>query len=209
MSSRNDPHRITDLAALRAIIGEPNPAIELKVEATIVEEARDFIARSPFVVLATTDAAGNLDTSPKGDEPGFVLVEDERTIVIPDRSGNKLAYGHRNVLENEHVSVLFVVPGTNETVRVNGRAELTRDPELLQRLVARGKPALLGIRVHVDQCFFHCGKAFLRAGLWQPETWKQGVQVSFGQMFVRRAGGGDDLAAAIDEAVRTGYRDDL
>lgn len=209
MSTSNDPHRITDLAALRAVIGESNPAIEMKVEATIGEEARDFIARSPFVVLATTDAAGNLDTSPKGDEPGFVLVEDERTIVIPDRTGNKLAYGHRNVLENEHVSVLFVVPGTNETVRVNGRAALTCDPELMQRLAARGKPALLAIRVHVDQCFFHCGKAFLRARLWQPETWTQRVQVSFGQMFVRRAGGGDDLAQVIDEAVRTGYRDDL
>ena len=209
MNTSNDPYRITDLAALRAVIGEPNPAIEMKVEATIGEEARDFIARSPFVVLATTDAAGNLDTSPKGDEPGFVLVEDERTIVIPDRNGNKLAYGHRNLLENEHVSVLFVVPGTNETVRVNGRAELTRDPDLLQRLAARGKPALLGIRVHVDQCFFHCGKAFLRSGLWRPESWTQRVRVSFGKMFVRRAGGDDALAEVIDSAIETDYRDNL
>jgi len=209
MSTSNDPHRITDLAALRAVIGESNPAIEMKVEATIGEEARDFIARSPFIVLATTDAAGDLDTSPKGDEPGFVLIEDERTIVIPDRNGNKLVYGHRNVLENEHVSVLFVVPGTNETVRVNGRAELTRDPELMQRLAARGKPALLAIRVHVDQCFFHCGKAFLRARLWQPDSWTHRVRVSFGQMFARRTGGDDKLAELIDSAVETDYRDGL
>ena len=209
MENKEDPYRITHVGALREVIDEPNPALELKVDAVVGEEARDFIARSPFVVLATADGAGNLDTSPKGDAPGFVLVEDERTIVIPDRNGNGLVYGHRNVLENGHVSVLFVVPGTNETVRVNGRAELTRDPQLLQRLAARGKPALLAIRVHVDQCFFHCGKAFLRAGLWRPETWAERVRVSFGRMFVRKVGGNDELAAVIDSSVETDYRENL
>lgn len=209
MDKPRDPHRIDDVTALRAVIGEVNPALELKIETAIGDDARAFIARSPFLVLATADAAGNLDSSPKGDVAGFVLVEDERTIVIPDRNGNRLVYGHRNVLENPHVSVLFVVPGTNETVRVNGRAQLTTDPQLLERLAARGKPALLAIRVHVDQCFFHCGKAFLRAGLWRPETWAERLRISFGRMFVRKVGGDDAVAEAIDTAVETDYRDNL
>jgi hypothetical protein len=204
-----DPHRITDLAGLRAVVGELSPMLELKVEPAINDEARAFIGRAPFLVLSTADKDGNLDASPKGDGPGFVLVEDEHTIVIPDRPGNRLVYGHRNVLENPHVGVLFIVPGTNETVRINGRAELTTDPELLQRLTARGKPALLAIRVRVDQCFFHCGKAFLRSQLWQPEAWPTHERISFGRMFVRKVGGDDALAEAIDQSVETDYRDNL
>lgn len=204
-----DPHRITDVDALRAVIAAPQPLLELKVEDHVGEEARAFIGRAPFLVLATADQAGNLDASPKGDQPGFVLVEDERTIVIPDRSGNKLVYGHLNVLRNPHVGVLFIVPGTNETVRINGRAELTSDPALLQRLAARGAPAVLAIRVRVDQCFFHCGKAFLRAQLWKPEAWQAHVPISFGRMFAKKTGADEKVAEAIDTAVAEDYRTNL
>jgi uncharacterized protein len=200
---------ITSLEALRAIIGEPSPVVQMKLWQTLEPAARAFIARSPFVALATSDASGAIDVSPKGDEPGFVVVEDERTLLVPDRRGNKLVMGLQNVLANPRVGLLFFVPGTNETLRVNGRAELTADPAVCARLAVRGQPAQLAIRVTVDECFFHCGKAFLRAGLWEPETWPADVRVSFGKMLAPKFGGGEALEKQIDAAIEDDYRTNL
>ena len=202
-------HVIKTTEALREIVGPAPPGLELKNEATLNESAIDFVARAPFLVLSTAGAAGSLDASPKGDGPGFVLVEDDRTLVIPDRPGNKLAYGHLNILENPRVGLLFMIPGTPETLRINGTAELTSDPELLARLAARGRPAVLAIRVHVEECFFHCAKAFIRSQLWKPESWPERQKISFGRMFAKRAGVGDDVAERVDEAVEADYRDNL
>jgi len=204
-----DPHAIDDLTALRRIIGEPLPGLGLKNQNTISEEAREYIERSPFLVLATSDAQGNLDASPKGDGPGFCWIEDERTLVIPDRPGNKLVYGLQNILANPRVGVIFLLPGTPETVRVNGTATLTADPDLLARLAARGKPAVLAIRIHVEECFHHCAKAFIRSGLWKPESWSQRLKISFGKMAAKRAKLGDDVAARFDAAVEDDYRNNL
>ncbi len=204
-----DAARITTVEELRAVIGEPSPATQMKVWSTLEPPAREFIARSPFLVLATADAAGNQDVSPKGDIPGFVAVPDERTLLIADRKGNKLVMGLQNVLENPHVGVLFLVPGTNETLRVNGRAELTRDAAVCEQLAARGQPALLAIRVTVDECFFHCAKAFLRAELWKPATWPAGVRVSFGKMFAAKLGGDETMAQQIDAVIEDDYRSNL
>jgi PPOX class probable FMN-dependent enzyme len=204
-----DPHAIEDLEALRRVIGAPLRGLELKNQDTISDEARDYIARSPFLVLATSDAAGRLDASPKGDAPGFCLIEDERTLVIPDRPGNKLVYGLQNILVNPRVGVIFVLPGTPETVRINGRATLTSDPELLARLAARGKPAVLAIRVQVEECFHHCAKAFLRSNLWKPETWSPRLRVSFGAMAAKRLKVGADVAEKFDAAVEDDYRNNL
>jgi PPOX class probable FMN-dependent enzyme len=204
-----DPHVIRDLDALRAVIGQPLPGLGLKNEARICAEAREYIERSPFLVLATCDAEGRLDASPKGDGPGFCWIEDDHTLVIPDRPGNKLAYGLENILANPRVGVIFVLPGTPETVRVNGRAEITTDPELLRRLAARGKPAVLAIRVHVEECFHHCAKAFIRSKLWQPDTWSERLKISFGKMAAKRMSLGDDVAAKFDAAVETDYRENL
>src|SRR6267142_2012685 len=190
-----DPHEIEDLAALRRVIGEPIPGLGLKNQSTISDEAREYIERSPFLVLATSDAEGRLDASPKGDGPGFCLIEDERTLVIPDRPGNKLVYGLQNILANPRVGVIFMLPGTPETVRVNGIATLTSDPDLLARLAARGKPAVLAIRIQVEECFHHCAKAFLRSQLWKPESWQERLKISFGKMAAKRAKLGDDVAA--------------
>jgi PPOX class probable FMN-dependent enzyme len=195
-----DPHRLDTLDAVREVIGEPIPGLDLKVTGVLGDEVKEFIARSPFLVLSTADAEGNVDASPKGDEPGFVVVEDDETLVVPDRPGNKLVYGLTNIVDNSHVGILFMIPGTNETVRVNGRAELTADPELLERLAARGKPATLAIRVHVDQCFYHCAKAFIRSKLWKPDTWPENKKISFGKMFAQRVGvEGDDAAKLADD----------
>jgi len=158
-----DAHRIETRERLRERMGHPSEFTAGKVDDFVNDFARDFIAASPFLVLSTADAEGRQDASPKGDAPGFVAVEDEKTVVIPDRKGNKLLYGLENILENPHVGLLFLVPGTEETLRINGRAELTEDPALLARLAARGQDALLAVRVTVDECFFHCAKAFRRS----------------------------------------------
>ena len=208
MANRDD-HRIEDAEALRALVGELSPGVGLKLLEALDEFTIDFIARSPFLVLSTSDAQGRLDASPKGDAPGFVLVEDEHTLVIPDRPGNRLVFGHLNLLENPRVGILFLIPGTNETLRVNGRAELTKDPALLERLAARGRPAVLAIRVHVEEAFFHCAKAFLRSELWKPDTWPERRKISFGRMMARKLDAGDDVAEKIDAAVAENYRTDL
>jgi PPOX class probable FMN-dependent enzyme len=202
-------HDITDLDALRAVVGNPHPAIEAKNVDHLDDFARAFIARSPFLVLSTADSEGRVDASPKGDDPGFVLVEDERTIVVPDRPGNKLAYGHQNLLENPRLGLLFMIPDTPETLRINGRGALTADPDLLERLAVRGKPAVLAIRVTVEECFFHCGKAFIRSGLWNSDGWGPRHRVSFGEMFAAREGAGADTATAIDASIDADYRDNL
>jgi PPOX class probable FMN-dependent enzyme len=204
-----DPHAIHDLDALRRIIGEPIPGLGQKNQSVISDEAREYIERAPFLVLATSDAEGCLDASPKGDAPGFCLIEDERTIVIPDRPGNKLAYGLQNILVNPRVGVIFMLPATPETVRINGTAELTADPELLERLAARGKPALIAIRIHVEECFHHCAKAFIRSELWKPETWPPRLKISFGKMAAKRMKLGDEIAEKFDAAVEDDYRKNL
>jgi PPOX class probable FMN-dependent enzyme len=202
--------RITTVDELREVI-PANDTSRLKLGDTLDAHAREFIAASPFLVLSTADAEGRVESSPKGDDPGFVLVEDDHTLVIPDRNGNTLAFGLLNILANPHVGLLFVIPGTTETLRVNGRAEITKDPELLEQLAARDKPAVLAIRVDVESVFFHCAKAFLRSKLWKHETWPEKRKISFGRMVAPKLGaeGDEALIASIDEAIDEDYRVNL
>ncbi len=204
-----DAHRIATPEQLRKVVGPNVPGLELKVTDRLDEYSRDFLERSPFLVLSTADADGRQDTSPKGDGPGFVAIEDDRTLLIPDRPGNRLVFGHLNILANPRVGLLFLIPGTPETLRISGTGELTHDPALLERLAARGKPAVLAIRVTIEECFFHCAKAFLRSKLWKPDTWPERQRISFGQMLVKRAGGDEAMATAVDKAVEADYRTNL
>jgi PPOX class probable FMN-dependent enzyme len=204
--SEADPHAITTAEELRNLVGDVPPGFDLKVVDRLDPFAKDFLDHCPFLVLATSGDDGRLDASPKGDGPGFVLVEDDQTLAIPDRPGNKLVFGHLNILRNPHVGLIFMIPGTPETLRVNGRAELTRDPALLERLAARGRPAILATRVRIDECFFHCAKAFIRSNLWKPDRWEDRHRVSFGEIY----GAGDANAVrAIDKAIEEDYRDNL
>lgn len=196
-------------AELRAVIGPEPPGLAEKNQPALDDFAVEFIAKSPFLVLSTADAEGRIDASPKGDAPGFVQVENERAIVIPDRLGNRLAYGHRNILANPRVGVLFMIPGTPETLRVNGRAELSAEPELLEQLAARGRSAVLAIHVQIEEVFFHCAKAFLRSQLWKPETWQPRHEVSFGKMYAAKKKAAASTATAIDAAIAADYRDNL
>ena len=162
---------VTDLAELRALMGEPSELARKKQIAHLDAHCREFIAHAPFLLLGTSDAAGRQDVSPKGDAPGFVLALDDHRLVIPDRPGNKRLDGMRNILENPRVGLIFLVPGRGETLRVNGRAAITRDEGLLACLEVAGKRPLLAIGVEVEEVFMHCAKALKRSALWQPEQW--------------------------------------
>jgi len=160
---------IRDEESLRKLLGEPSELVNAKVSDRLNEVTRRFVDRSPFVLIATAAADGSCDVSPRGDPPGFVRVLDERTLLIPERPGNRLADSLRNILVNPHVGLLFVIPGVGDTLRANGRATLVTDPELLEPSAVEGKTPKLGILVEVDQVFTHCSKAFIRSQLWNPD----------------------------------------
>jgi len=157
---------VTTDAELESLIGSPDERVKTKQLTEIDDTAREFIERCPFVVVATCDADGRLDASPKGDPPGFVHVINSTLLAIPERKGNALGFGPRNILATSRIGLIFMVTGQRETYRVNGTAHLTRDPELLDRLAVSGKPALMATVVEVEEAFFHCGKAMIRAKLW-------------------------------------------
>lgn len=166
-------HRLTaatidDEAVLRALLGEPSSLVCAKLADRLVAETRPFVERAPFVLLATSDRAGRCDVSPRGDPPGFVRILDDRTLLLPERPGNRLADSLRNIVANPHVGLLFVVPGVGDSFRVNGRATLTTDRALLAPSAVEGKPPVLGILVDVEEAYTQCSKAFLRSQLWDP-----------------------------------------
>jgi PPOX class probable FMN-dependent enzyme len=155
--------------ALRSLIGEPSALVQSKIADRLNDLTRQFIERSPFLCLATSAADGSCDVSPKGDPAGFVRILDDRTLLLPDRPGNRLADSLRNVLENPRVALLFVIPGVTDTFRVNGRAEIVTDPELLELCAVEGKVPKLAMRIEIEQAYTHCSKAFLRSNLWDPD----------------------------------------
>ena len=157
--------------SLRSLLGEPSDLVRSKISDRLNDLTRRFVERSPFLCLATAAADGTCDVSPRGDPPGFVRILDERTLLLPDRPGNRLADSLRNVLENPQVALLFVIPGVSDTLRVNGRATIVTDPELLEPCSVKGKVPKLALRIDVEQAYTHCPKAFLRAQLWDPEQY--------------------------------------
>jgi PPOX class probable FMN-dependent enzyme len=163
---------LTSEAELRAVVGGlPSERAQLKDRRALDQQSRAFIAMSPFLVMATSGADGTCDVSPKGDAPGFVRVLDDSRLVIPERNGNKRLDGMTNLLVNQHIGLLFVVPGCDYTLRINGRAGITRDPALLAQMAAQGVVPRLAIGVVVEQAFFHCVKAFRRSRLWAHGEW--------------------------------------
>lgn len=202
--------QITDLATLRQHFAEPNPLTSLKIRDHLDAQAIAFVGRSPFALLATTAPDGGLEVSPKGDEPGFVAVEDAKTLLLPERDGNNLIFSLTNILERPDVGLLFLLPGTGEMLRVSGTATLHDDAALCQRLVSRGKPAKLVTRIAVTRAYFHCARAILRASLWKPEGWPEPLKVSFGRVIAEataaQAGSETIEADQIDAFVAEGYR---
>lgn len=201
--------RIADIEHLRRLIGEPSPQVAHKMHRRLTATAREYIARSPVFLLGTVDASGQPMVSPKGDPAGFVHIDDDSTLLIPERKGNKLVFTLTNVLANPRVALIFLVPGTDETLRVEGEAELLDDAALCNRFTERGRPALLVMRVRITNCYFHCAKAFLRSALWKPESWGERVRVSFGEEIAANGGMQEAEIAAFDAAVKGRYQTDL
>lgn len=164
---------ITSAAELRQLLGEPAPRAATKERTRLHPRDREWIATAPFAVLATSDAEGRCDASPKGDPAGFVHVIDDHTLAVPERPGNRRGDGYFNILSNPHVGVLFLIPGRNETLRINGRARLLRDAPYFDDMVVKGHRPILAIEVAIEQIFYHCAKALLRSDLWRPERWPE------------------------------------
>ncbi len=166
--SHNEPRPVADLANLRQVYKEPRAAAKLKARDRLDQFCKNFIGLSPFFVLASCSGQGHADASPRGDQPGFVRVPDDHSLLIPDRPGNNRIDAMRNIVSNPDVGMIFFVPGFNETLRVNGTAIILEDSGLCAEFTVNGKPALSVIRVSVREAFFHCGKALMRSRLWDP-----------------------------------------
>ncbi|SCL17544.1 hypothetical protein GA0070624_1320 [Micromonospora rhizosphaerae] len=173
---------ITSHEELRELLGTPMPRAVAKERTALHERDRQWLAASPFCLVATAGADGSCDVSPKGDPPGFTLVLDDRTIAIPERPGNRRADGYRNILDNPHVGLIYLIPGRTDTLRINGRARLVRDAPFFDHMVVKGHRPVLAVVVEIEQIFYHCAKAFLRSQLWQPETWRPDVLPSRAQL---------------------------
>src|SRR4051812_31383175 len=164
-------HVVRSEGELRELVGTPGARSLAKEHASLDAHDRAFIALSSLVLISTSGLDGRCDVSPKGDAPGFVLVVDDHRLVVPDRPGNKRFDGMRNLLANPHIGLIFLIPGRDETLRVNGRACVMRDQPLLERCTFQGKTPQLGIGVEVEEVYLHCSKAFLRSHLWDPRHW--------------------------------------
>ncbi|BBY58667.1 pyridoxamine 5'-phosphate oxidase family protein [Mycolicibacterium sarraceniae] len=173
---------VKTVAALREIVGEPDPYVANKVKDRLSPVQCDWLAHSPLAFVATTDQHGRVDVSPKGDPPGFVHVIDEQTIAIPDRTGNKRVDGYLNVVQRPQVGTLFVIPGRGDTLRINGRARILADADYFDTMIVQGKRPLLVMEVDIEEVFFHCSKAFLRSDTWKPETWNPDALPSVAKM---------------------------
>ena len=158
---------------LRDLLGLPSGRAVTKERTRLHAVDREWLAISPFCVLATSDADGNCDASPKGDPAGHLVhVLDDTTVAIAERPGNKRADGYLNILANPHIGIISLIPGRNETLRINGRARLVRDAPFFDELAVRGRRPILALLVDVEQIFFHCPKSFLRSKLWDPDSWR-------------------------------------
>jgi PPOX class probable FMN-dependent enzyme len=165
------PTRIETVDELVDLLGEPLPRVRDKARPRLHDLDRDWLAASPFCLVATADGQGRCDVSPKGDPAGFVRVLDDTTIAIPERRGNKRADGYKNILANPHVGLLSLIPGRGDTLRINGRAHLVSDAPWFDQMVVKGHRPVLALVVEVDEVFGHCAKAFMRSQLWHPSTW--------------------------------------
>jgi uncharacterized protein len=204
--------RIEEKSTLRAKMGEVSELAAKKTLARLDKYARTYIERSPFLCIGTADEKGNADVSPRGDPPGFVRIVDDRTIIIPDRPGNNRADTMQNIIANPQVGILFLIPGIDDTLRVNGKAAIIDDPAELAPLAINGRPPRLGIKVKIEEVFFHCAKAFRRSKLWEQDSHvDRGFLPGLAHMVMEQARAcevdtaeSDQVEAEIQEEYKTG-----
>lgn len=196
---------------LRGVYKTPEPtAGSVRKELRRLDgHCKSFIARSPFVLIGSSDGKGNADVTPKGDKPGFAAVLDDTTIAIPDRPGNNRLDTLENIVRNPAVGLLFLIPGMNETLRVNGEARITVDAALRERFAVEGKPALSVVVVTVDAAYMHCAKAFIRSELWKPETWPDRSKLPTLGQILRDQLATDETAEQADRRLDKVYRETL
>ena len=175
---------LTTKEEVEAVLGKPTPRVLAKVVDALDDIRLAFIARTPFVLVASSDAAGHVDISPKGDPAGFVHVLDRRTIAIPERPGNRRADTFHNVLQNPKVGLIFMIPGKGETLRVSGTARIARDPWLLEQMAVADRVPDLALVVTVEEAFMHCTKCMVRSRIWQPDTWNAGGLASMAEAVI-------------------------
>ncbi len=195
---------ITSETRLREIYGPPIPRSVTKEIDRLDIHARAFIAKSPFLLLSSSDGI-RIDVSPKGDRPGFVVVEDDERLLIPDWPGNSRIDGLRNVLMHDHVGLIFLIPSVRETLRVNGRATIHEEPELLEQCALMGRLPLTVLRVAVEEVFLHCAKALLRSHLWQADTWPETRPIPTMSEMIRDMAGDPEIAYESDSAMTERY----
>ncbi|MDA0821619.1 MAG: pyridoxamine 5'-phosphate oxidase family protein [Proteobacteria bacterium] len=206
---------LADESAVREIIGTPVDLAVKKAIPNLDKFCREIIERSPFLTIGTANANGKSDVSPRGDQPGFVLILDDNTIFIPERPGNNRVDTLTNITENPNVGLLFLVPGFDETLRVNGRATVVKDETLLERCAVKGRVPKLGILVAVEEAYLHCAKAFRRSKLWDPESRQDRNEMpSLGKIIMEQTAAADNPPSAeevqqVDEYIEDNYRNAL
>jgi uncharacterized protein len=202
---------IKDEAELRSVIGPAKPAALLKLADRLTPLSRQFIERSPFVCIATARQDGGLDVSPRGDPPGFIRVLDERTLLVPERPGNRIADSLTNLLSDPRIAILFLIPGIGDTFRVNGEAQITKDAELLAPSAVEGKVPKLGLLVSVREAYTQCPKALIRSDLWNPEHHLERSELPSSGEILRSLQGEDFDADGYDRerAARYARREDF
>lgn len=200
---------IDSFEQVRSLLGEPAKGLERKIYSYLNPRMINFIRHSPLLFISTVDRDGFPTISPRGDHPGFALVENESTLYIPERKGNKLAFSFANILSGSKLALLFVVPGTNEILRVHGVGSLVNDADLNKSLASQSQDALLATKVEVVNCYFHCGKAFLRSGLFSEGLELQDMKISFGLELSENGGLDKSESEGFDAGVHSRYQTDL
>ncbi|MGE7602500.1 pyridoxamine 5'-phosphate oxidase family protein [Peribacillus sp. NPDC097675] len=199
-----------EFECFRSSIGTPSLRASNKVISFIDEHCVDFISNSPFLSLATSNAQGQCDVTPRGDAPGFVQVLDEQHLFIPERPGNRRIDSAHNIISNPNIGLLFLIPGLGETLRINGKAYICRDPKLLEKCMVNGKVPLFGILVEVEECYAHCAKAFIRSQLWKPDSWLEKDDLpSVPQMLVAHSKIPNVTAVQVEQELNEGYTNRL
>tara|TARA_R110000764_G_scaffold28292_3_gene66493 strand:+ start:1013 stop:1621 length:609 start_codon:yes stop_codon:yes gene_type:complete len=201
--------KVQSMEQLRSIVGAPHALTSTKIYDHLNPSMRDFIAQSPLLMMSTVDGDGFPTVSPKGDSPGFVMVEDELHVLIPERKGNKMALSFGNIIAGSRLGLLFLVPGVSEVLRVQGEAEILMDPVLNARLSSKGREALLVTQMRVREAYFHCGKALLRSRLWAKDLEHSGMTISFGEQIAGNSNLSASEVPAFDAAVQLRYETDV
>ncbi|SDS90673.1 hypothetical protein SAMN05216271_3060 [Halopseudomonas sabulinigri] len=201
--------KVQSMEQLRSVLGEPHPLTASKIYDHLNPSMCEFIAQSPLLMMSTVDRNGFPTVSPKGDDPGFVMVDDDLQLLIPERKGNKMALSFANILAGSRLGLLFLVPGVSEVLRVQGEAEILIDPVLNARLSSKGREALLVTRLRVSEAYFHCGKALLRSRLWAEDLQHSGLRISFGEQIAGNTSLRDSEVPAFDAAVQQRYDVDV